>query len=189
MKNYFFINQVHSNSILRVSRLDKKTNKRRADGLISTDCVSLAIKTADCIPLLLCNPKNHSIAAIHVGWRGLVSGIIPKIIKKISQGNSLESILVAIGPHIGVCCYTVPSQRLEYFTSYIKKENTVQRKKHKNVYLDIGKVAMMQLEMMGIRRSQIDLLPYCTSCDSRFNSYRRDGPDCPRMISMIENTT
>ena len=78
-----------------------------ADGWVgaSSAGVVLAIRTADCLPLLFCHPASRTLGLAHAGWRGAVAGIASKTLKQMNV--PAEEILVALGPAIGPCCYEV----------------------------------------------------------------------------------
>ena len=79
-----------------------------ADGLITeTAGVSLVVATADCLPVAIAG--RHSIALVHAGWRGIVSGVIPSAMEAMRAMGD-EPSEAAIGPHIGPCCYEVGTE-------------------------------------------------------------------------------
>ena len=79
----------------------------------------LAIQTADCVPILLVDPKKRAIAAIHAGWRGTLARIAAKTIGKMQMhfGTNPRDLLAAIGPSIGPCCYEVGTEVATQFLS------------------------------------------------------------------------
>src|SRR5260370_42629689 len=77
----------------------------------------LSIGTADCLPILMADSKNRAVAAVHAGWRGAASGIVPKTVQSMADrfGTRPEDLAVAIGPGIGVCCFEVgPEVALQF---------------------------------------------------------------------------
>ena len=99
--------QVHGNQIAYVEK-HSETYIKGVDGMITREVMCLDIKTADCLPVFFYIPEIKHIAALHAGWRGLLSGILDNTIKKIiSLGENPERMYVYIGPHIRVCCYEV----------------------------------------------------------------------------------
>ena len=85
------LKQVHKNRVLLLDNIDQETSDIEADAIVTKiPNILLGVKTADCVPILLCDTKNKIIAAIHAGWRSAVSGIIQNTIslmKKISCSN------------------------------------------------------------------------------------------------------
>ena len=96
--------QTHSRNVHIVnSKFDESLT---GDALITmqTD-ILLLIKTADCQPILLVDPENKIIAAIHSGWRGSVQNIIEATVTKMCDlGSKPEKIFAGIGPSLGPCC-------------------------------------------------------------------------------------
>lgn len=105
------LNQTHSNIVHYVDKKPSHSTTLDGDALVtSTSSLVLGIRTADCLPILLAAPSNHIIAAIHAGWRGLLSQIISKTLNLMrDRGAQRERIHVAIGPHIHQANYEVDS--------------------------------------------------------------------------------
>ena len=86
---------------------------RKATLLITRERgVLLVVQTADCIPILLADPKRHAIAAIHSGWRGTVHRIAEKALGRMQMefGTRPEDVIAALGPGIGQSCYEVGTE-------------------------------------------------------------------------------
>ena len=173
--------QTHSDKITTVyDRKIKFINK--ADGLITAHKgISIAIQTADCIPILVFDPEKMVVAAVHAGWRGTQRSILAKTIKKMTKnGSKTKDIIIAIGPSIGACCYDIPPQRARLFN---KKVIHLQNKKY---YLDLKKANLIQAQDLKIRKKNIEILDYCTFCrGDLFHSFRRDNTTSHKMYSFI----
>ena len=169
-KNLVLANQVHKNNIETVEVKDKGGLIVKTDGLITKDKgIILGIRTADCVPLLFYEPVAKIIGAVHAGWRGSLLKIIGKMIRQICQiGGISKNIICVIGPHICDKCYEIPKERQKLFEKkYIKGE-----------YLDLSSVNIDQLLEMGIKRENIEVLPYCTfHQNEQFFSYRKNKKD------------
>lgn len=99
----FWLEQTHSTHCVIVEEED---SNRQADAAISRSKQGvLAIMTADCLPILLCNKQGTEIAAIHAGWRGLAAGVIENTLAKLESNAS--DIMAWIGPSICGSCYEV----------------------------------------------------------------------------------
>jgi YfiH family protein len=99
--------QIHSDRVLLVESPGPQDD---GDALISNvPGIALAIRTADCLPILVADPRNRAVAAIHAGWRGVVSEIAPKTIEAMRRqfDSKPEDLVIAIGPGIGACCFEV----------------------------------------------------------------------------------
>lgn len=136
----------------------------------------LTVRTADCVPVLLADPKHRVVAAIHAGWRGTAVAIIAATIRYMAlhHGTRPADILAAVGPAIGACCYEVGPEVAEQF-GYIGR-----------VKLDLAGENRRQLIRAGVGATQIAALNLCTRCDAaRFHSFRRDGERAGRLVSGI----
>src|SRR5690348_1646975 len=92
----------------------------RGDALITNrPGLLLAVQTADCVPVLLVDPKKRAIAAIHAGWRGTLARIVAKTIGAMQMyfASTPRDLLAAIGPCIGPCCYEVGTEVATHFLS------------------------------------------------------------------------
>lgn len=151
-------------------------------------CV-LAILTADCLPVLLCDEEGKSIAAIHAGWRGLATGIIENTIYAMNNAFGPKNYIAWLGPAIGPEKFEVgedvydafvskdPNARLA-FTPINHEQN--QQKWLANLYL----LAKQRLHMLNI--NHIDGGMHCTFSEADlFFSYRRDCGKTGRMASVI----
>jgi hypothetical protein len=93
---------------------------RHGDGLISSHAgLLLSVQTADCIPILLVDPKQQAVAAIHAGWRGTLQHIAKKAVGRMRMefGTQPGNVVAAIGPGIGPCCYEVGTDVAREFNS------------------------------------------------------------------------
>ena len=79
----------------------------------------VAVKTADCIPILMVDGRTHAVAAVHAGWRGTAKNIVAQAIAEMEQKfySRAEDVHVAIGPGIGKCCYEVGPEVVSNFAS------------------------------------------------------------------------
>jgi hypothetical protein len=130
--------------------------------------ILLIIKTADCQPVLLADPINQCVAAIHSGWRGSVQNIIGKTIAKmLALGSKPENIIAGIGPSLGPCCaeFIHYKQELpEYMWAYAVRPN----------YFNFWAISKMQLLNKGVLDNNIEISKMCTKCCPKlYYSYRR----------------
>jgi polyphenol oxidase len=170
----------------------------------------LGIQTADCVPILLVDPKKRAVAAIHAGWRGTLQRIVLKAIGQIHMqfGTKPGDLLAAIGPAIGGCCYEVGTEVAVQFQSQFAgahewfdefrtgdEPNPVQwlnmmppghQPPPKNVLLDLRKANRAQLEEAGLRAQNIFVSELCTACRrDLFFSYRKEGANTGRLMSVV----
>jgi len=170
----------------------------------------LGVQTADCVPILLVDPKKRAIAAIHAGWRGTLQRIVVKAIGQLQMHFKSKpgDLFAAIGPSIGGCCYEVGTEVATQFLSQFAEApewfhefrtgdepNPIQwlnmmppghQPPPKNVLLDLRKANRAQLLVAGLRAPNIFVSGLCTACyrDLLF-SYRKEGPQSGRMLSVI----
>jgi len=174
-KNFYFMEQVHSTAIkqLVIRRLRDNNFIRGADGLITNrKGVLLLIKTADCLPVLIFDPKRKVIVAIHSGWRGTVGKITLKAILKMVScfGCRSENLKVAVGPCAKKCCF---KHDKEAFVQHLPEWKGFYDKKGGFYYIDlVGKLKSDLIET-GVKEKNIEIVPICTICDKRFFSYSR----------------
>jgi polyphenol oxidase len=116
------------------------------------------VKVADCLPVALAGPRGAAI--LHCGWRPLAAGIVAK------GAEAMDATDAAIGPGIGPCCYEVGEEVLAAFAPLGDRIASGRM-------LDLPEVARLLLREAGVER--IESAGFCTRCDERFFSHRRDG--------------
>jgi polyphenol oxidase len=133
----------------------------------------VAVKTADCIPILLVDEDRRAVAAVHAGWRGTVSGIITRAVGAMAAefGTSPARLHAAIGPGIGNCCYEVGPEVAAQFGQ------------QGPCHIDLADANRRQLLHAGIAAERIYTAHLCTKCGDDFHSYRRDKDHSGRMLS------
>ena len=149
------------------------------DAIVSNALNVLAgVKTADCVPLLLADPKSGSFAAVHAGWRGTFSGIVFYAIERMTTeyGAKTQDLLVAIGPAAAVCCYEVGPEVIDGFKERFNYANELfEPTRDGHARIDLLKANQMQLTSAGIPTEQIYTAPICTMTRTDlFFSYRRE---------------
>lgn len=139
---------------------------------------SIAVVTADCVPILLARRDGAAVAAVHAGWRGTRAHIVSELWKTLSaQGEKAADWVAAIGPAIGPCCYEVSPELARDFQDEFggrTRSPAVLRSR----YLDLPAINHSELLQLGLR--DVDLLRACTKCAGdpdapQFHSYRREG--------------
>ena len=140
--------------------------------------VLAAVKTADCVPILLGDPVSGAFAAVHAGWRGTLAGAVIVGVERLTKEYDAKSedLRVAIGASAGPCCYEVGSEVIEAFTKRFadgQKLFTETRPGHAMV--DLLKANRDQLESAGVLPERIHTAPICTMCRTDlFFSYRKE---------------
>jgi YfiH family protein len=174
--------QVHSSRCLYAATAGRIGE---ADALITDQPgLLLAVRTADCLPILVADPEHRAVAAIHAGWRGLLAGILKEVLGRMAQqfGSHPEALLIAIGPAIGGCCYEVGPEVATQFRELFPERKDLDGRTH----LDLTEAARRQLLEAGVRERSVAAAGLCTRClGEEFYSWRRDGPRTGRMLSVI----
>src|SRR3989442_2063226 len=96
------------------------------DALVSsTPKIVLAVKAADCVPILIGDPLTRSFAAVHAGWRGTSASIVRRAIEQMESeyGAQATNMRAAIGPAANVCCYEVGSEVIDVFKERFPQAN------------------------------------------------------------------
>ena len=177
---YIYPQQTHSDHIEIV---DERLEYPETDGLIITKKdTPIALRFADCTPIIFYDTKNKIGAISHAGWRGTAQKIGPKTISKMEANFSSkpEDIIAIIGPAIGLCCYEVSGEvRGKLLETVADTTNLIQGKN-----VDLKQINKRQLEEIGV--TKIDVCPYCTSCNNDlFYSYRKENGTTERHYAVL----
>jgi YfiH family protein len=191
------LKQVHSNRVIVLEDGDARTAADLAaidaDGLIARR-TTVAVRTADCLPVLMADPRSSLVAAVHAGWRGLESGIILEAIDALARlGARASDLEVALGPSIAACCYEVSNDVSAQFERKWSRlwagrdapwsdrpkapkqpKQTTAEKREAGVFIDLQAIARLQLAAAGVPEDRIDEPGTCTYCGpTEYASYRR----------------
>ena len=206
------LRQVHSDTIRFVEAPSK--SQLVGDGLLtSTPGLLLAIQTADCLPIILVDPKHRAIGVFHAGWRGTLKRMVEKGVGEMRRrfGTRPADLRAAIGPGVHGCCYQVGNEVREQFESqfaYAAKlfreveERDPVRDKYpmlfltarppghselpKKIFLDLVEANRQQLLAAGVPAKSIEASPLCTSCNTDLLfSYRAEKGQTGRMMGAV----
>ncbi len=175
-----FANQIHSNLIEYVNN-DNCEKNFKCDGFVTDEQgIIIAVKTADCVPILFCDKVHGIIGVVHAGWRGTVSGIAEVCIKAMNElGASKDQIVVAIGPCIHFDCYEVDDA---FKSAVSKSEYAVYCLKYIIPFGEKGKyhadLTLMNRDIItscGILPQNIFISGFCTCCDNELFFSHRAG--------------
>ena len=140
--------------------------------------VLAAVKTADCVPILLGDPVSGAFAAVHAGWRGTLAGAVVVGVERLAKEYDAkpENLRVAIGASAGPCCYEVGSEVIEAFTKqFADGEKLFTETRPGHALVDLLKANCDQLESTGVLPERIHTAPICTMCRTDlFFSYRKE---------------
>ncbi len=176
-----YMNQVHGTSVQVINDYVYEPIENTDALFTNSSKVSLAIMSADCLPIAIANSEGTEIALIHAGWRGLASGIIDKTLKMFDLDNS--KLKAWLAPCISQKEYEVGIDVYDAFTT-LDEESVNSFKKINSVkwLLDMKDQATRILERSEVSVSQSN---YCTYNDEElFYSYRRDKTD-KRVLTLL----
>lgn len=186
------VHQVHGTDALILDRpvqVGEKFNGGWDAILTNQPNLLLTVRTADCVPVLLADPQQRIVGAVHAGWRGAVYGIVPKTLQRMVShfGCAADSIQMAIGPSAGPCCYEVDSPVIDPLQSNFPQWSSVLTLHDEQVgKIDLKELVRRQAEESGVLRQRIHTLNLCTICrPEQFYSYRREGAVHGTMVSGI----
>ncbi|NEQ20514.1 MAG: peptidoglycan editing factor PgeF [Microcoleus sp. SIO2G3] len=200
------VRQVHGNTVLTASEIEsaarasqeraEEPEKPPADGILTEQPQQAVwVCSADCTPVLIADEKTGQVAAIHAGWRGTASRIVPNAIARLlNSGSRLQDIRIAMGPAIAGEVYQVSETvAAEVGASIVSKDKAetaeaildllqqlpnppiLNDPQPGRVRLDVRRVNALQLEQLGVSSEQVAIAPYCTYQEpEHFFSYRRD---------------
>lgn len=133
----------------------------------------LAVLTADCVPVVLCNHSGTELAVAHAGWRGLAEGVLEQAVGRFS--GVPERLRAWIGPAIGPEHYEVgPEVREALMAANAWNSEAFTATAGNRWHLDLFAIVRRELGRLGV--SRIYGGGVCTHADpKRFYSYRRDG--------------
>jgi len=177
------LRQVHSDLVWNAQGL--RDREYEGDALISAvPGHAIGVRTADCVPILLLDPLNRAVAAVHAGWRGSAARILERTVSKLYEDFKTNPVQLraAIGPAIRVCCYEVTSDVADRFIDWPESIHSTFGKPH----LDLPAANRIQLIRSGVLPHHIYDSGLCTSCNlDRFFSFRREPANPGRMVSAI----
>ena len=173
-----WLEQTHSNLCVIV---DEDTNRIADAAITRCNNTPLAIMTADCLPIVLCDRNGTEIAAIHAGWRGLVNGIVEHTLEKMHSRP--DTLLAWIGPSICQTCYEIGDTVQQAYTDkYPFTQSTFCTKDSKR-FANLPKMAELILNSLGV--TAVFQSAACTfELENKFYSYRREA-QTGRMATLI----
>jgi YfiH family protein len=206
------VRQIHSSIVHRVDAVS--AHGPAGDGMITNATgVLLAIKTADCVPVLVADVKRRVVGAFHAGWRGTVARVVEKGVGEMRRhfNSAPRDLRAAIGPCVRKCCYAVGSEvkaefesqfgyaselfeevfdsnaiHIKYPLLFLNQRAPGHGDLGPEIHLDLVAANRRQLEAAGMRSEHISVIEGCTACDTkRFFSHRAEFGKTGRMMAVI----
>lgn len=176
------VNQVHGTNVVTLHAPERR--EREADGMATQHPLTLAVYSADCVPILLSDDEGR-VAAVHAGWRGTVAGIAAQAVQVMEGlGARRSQLRAALLPSIGPCCFEVQEDVAAPFRS--AQPSVVGKNANGRLVVNLWQANRNILLQAGLRAEHIEDPSACTCCDpTRFFSYRRDGAGIGQHMAFI----
>ena len=177
-----FLNQVHGAAVVRWEGINAGESPD-ADAIVSAAPQSLcAVRTADCLPVLLCSRDGAEVAAIHAGWRGLAAGVIEAAVEALQTRPA--DVMAWFGPAISQRAFEVGDEVREAFCAVSADAATAFEQNDRGRWqADLYLLGRQRLAAAGV--DAVSGGGLCTHADpENFYSYRRDG-STGRMLSFV----
>ena len=174
--------QVHGAEILFATEAGRYEGY---DALITNvSGVQLAVTVADCTPILIFDPVQKAVAAIHAGWRGTVQQIVAKTVTQMQEnfGTTPEDCIAYVGTCIDECSFEVGEEVAEHFQSEHKRWDDDRNK----FFIDLKKANADQLLVAGLKKENIEISMFSTVLNNDdYFSYRAENGTTGRMLATI----
>jgi YfiH family protein len=195
------VNQVHGRGVVVLRRGTAVPHPRpEADALVTDAAdVAVAVRAADCVPLLIADRTRGTVAAVHAGWRGTVTRVAVAATDAMGRafGTRPQDLIVAIGPNIGACCYEVGSELVDAFAAAGHERYLIDRwflspppargsHARSALTLDVARANIDQLILAGVPEEQIFVSGLCTAMHlDVLTSYRKEKDKAGRIAGVI----
>lgn len=199
------LTQVHGRDVCVVRShhgLHHAEARPEADVLVSNDpTMAIAVRAADCVPVLIADPTTGSVAAAHAGWRGTAAGAATAAVEALERefGARPADLVAAIGPSIGPCCYEVGTELVDAFAAAGHARHLVDRwfpapppgrdaYARGTLHLDTWGANRDQLILAGLVEQNIHTCGLCTADNLElFPSYRAEKERAGRLAGVIRS--
>jgi len=175
-----WLHQVHGSKVVTADQYDVAPE---ADASVKgSDPFLCVVRTADCLPVLMCSGDGERFGVAHAGWRGLAAGVIENTVAKL--GVDPSSLLVWLGPAISQAAFEVGDEVRDAFLAHDTDASICFEANSRGRWqADLYALARQRLGAVGVEA--VSGGGFCTYLDEdRFFSYRRNS-ECGRMVSFI----
>jgi YfiH family protein len=193
--------QVHGRTVVVVRDGDAPPSVApEADAFVSSSRdVAVAIRVADCVPLLMADRHRGVVAAVHAGWRGTAARVAIAALEALARefGTKPADVIAAIGPTIGPCCYEVGTELVDAFAAAGHERYLIDRwflapapprgaRERPKLRLDVAAANRDQLLLAGVPDEQIHTSGLCTAMHlDVLTSYRAEKEQAGRLAGVI----
>jgi len=157
---------VHGNAVARVTRADDGSWVSHVDGVITDEpgC-ALTMNFADCAPILLYDPQKQAIGLGHAGWKGAIVDLPGAMVRAMQQsfGSEPQTLLAAVGPCIGPCCYEVGDEVISGVNgAFAQPQALLVDHGGPRPHFDLPLANQLNLQRAGVR--SVEMSGLCTGC-------------------------
>lgn len=174
------MHQVHGAEVAAFAPRGGRFGRPDCDGIVTDrPDVVLAVRVADCVPVLLADPEAGVVGAAHAGRPGLAAGIVPATVARMRELGA-TTLTAWIGPHVCGGCYEVPEAMRDEVGAL--EPAAVATTTWGTPSLDLGAGVRAQLARDGV--TVVDA-SRCTRESADLYSYRRDGARAGRQVGLV----
>lgn len=174
------LNQVHGADVLVVDGPTALDDVPTGDALVTARRgVGLMVRVADCVPVLLADPRAGVIGAVHAGRPGMALGVVTAAVRVMLEQGA-EELRAWLGPHVCGRCYEVPAAMRDEVAALVPESWA--ETSWGTPALDIGAGVTAQLAAAGV---EVTAVGGCTLEDPDLHSYRRDGAAAGRLAGLV----
>jgi YfiH family protein len=198
------LEQVHGRDVVAIRKGETlPAGRPRADALVSNrPDVAIAVRAADCVPLLMADARTGAVAAVHAGWRGTAASAAVAGLEALERefGTKPADVVAAVGPSIGPCCYEVGSELVDAFAAAGHPRHLIDRwfiapapsrgsRERPALRLDVAGANRDQLVLAGVPEERIHLSGLCTAMHlDVLTSFRAEKEKAGRLAGAIRPT-
>ncbi|MXZ61121.1 MAG: peptidoglycan editing factor PgeF [Acidobacteria bacterium] len=184
------LRQVHGNDVQVLRSAARPDAPVVGDALVTrTPGTAVAIKAADCVPVLLADPVSGAVTGAHAGWRGTLVRVVDAAVRALAAeaGAPPSRLRAVIGPAIRSCCFEVGPEVVSAFREEGHDVDgfALRPRAAGRPHLDLVRANRFQLLAAGLPEDGIEDTGLCTRCQPTFHSYRREGPAVGRNWSVV----
>lgn len=195
------LGQVHGTMVVAIRRGEAIPSGRPEGDILVSDRpdVALAVRVADCVPVLIADPASGAVGAVHAGWRGTAAGATTTAVTALTREfkSHPHDLIAAIGPAIGACCYEVGSDVVDAFAAAGHSRHLIDRwfqspppprgsTERGTLQLDVGGANRDQLVLAGVAEENIHVAGLCTAMHlDVLTSYRAEKDKAVRIAGVI----
>lgn len=189
VESIFDVWQVHSADVIcsEIPRPLDATHEKGDAILTANPDITLFMRFADCVPILLHDPVRNVIGVVHAGWQGTVKKVVQQAVQKMNKryGSQTHDICAGIGPSIGPDHYQVGKDVIDQVSeSFGTRANEILIQTNNGIHMDLWQSNAILLEQVGVK--SIEIAGICTACDLyRWYSHRAERGKTGRFGAII----